>query len=81
MLKHIGRFNEVEHVVKTANRISNFFYNNNRFHAMMREKIGGELIRWNATRFGTVFLFLKSFFDRQDEFKAWMVCPEWKNSE
>jgi len=81
MLKDIGRFNEVEHVVKSAKRISNFFYNNNRFHAMMREKIGGELIRWNATRFGTVFLCLQSFFDRQDEFKAWMVCPEWKNSE
>jgi hypothetical protein len=29
---------------------------------MMREKIGGELVRWNTTRFGTVFIFLLSFF-------------------
>jgi hypothetical protein len=29
--------------------------------AMMREKIGGELIRWNATRFNIVFIFLLSF--------------------
>jgi hypothetical protein len=29
---------------------------------MMREKIGGELVRWNATSFGTVFIFLQSFF-------------------
>uniref|UniRef100_A0A0E0E0N6 Uncharacterized protein n=1 Tax=Oryza meridionalis TaxID=40149 RepID=A0A0E0E0N6_9ORYZ len=33
-------------------------------HAMMREKIGGELIRWNATRFGIVFIFLQSFWDK-----------------
>ena len=78
MLKDIGRFDEVDHVVKSAKRICNFFYNHNRLHAMMRQKIGGELVRWNATRFGTVFLCLQSFFDRQDEFKAWMVSPEWK---
>jgi hypothetical protein len=33
-----------------------------RLHAMMREKIGGELVRWNTTRFGTIFIFLQSFF-------------------
>jgi hypothetical protein len=27
-----------------------------------------------------VFLCLQSFSDRH-EFKAWMVCPDWKNSE
>jgi hypothetical protein len=42
-----------------------FFYC--RLHAMMREKIGGELVRWNATRFGTVFIFLQSFMDRKDK--------------
>ena len=48
---------------------------------MMREKIGGELIRWNATRFGTVFMFLQSFWDRKDKFQAWMISSEWKNSD
>ena len=48
---------------------------------MMREKIGGELIRWNATRFGTVFLFLQSFWDRKDKFQAWMVSDEWNKSD
>lgn len=47
---------------------------------MMREKIGGELIRWNATRFGTVFIFLQSFWDRQDKFMQWMVSDDWKNN-
>jgi hypothetical protein len=29
---------------------------------MMREKIGGELVRWNATRFGTVLFFAEFFW-------------------
>ena len=45
---------------------------------MMREKIGGELIRWNATRFGTIFLLLQSFMDMRDKFEAWMVSSDWK---
>ena len=49
-----------------------------RLHAMMREKIGGELIRWNATRFGTVYLFLQSFWDRKDQFKLWMASKDWE---
>jgi hypothetical protein len=52
-----------------------------RLHAMMREKIGGELIRWNATRFGTVFMFLHSFWDMKDKFQAWMISSEWKDSD
>jgi hypothetical protein len=48
---------------------------------MMKEKIGGELVRWNATRFGTLFLFLQSFWDRQDKFQAWMVSSDWKNND
>jgi len=42
---------------------------------MMSEKIG-ELIWWNATRFGTFFIFLQSFWDRQDKFKQWMVSDD-----
>ncbi|PWZ05197.1 hypothetical protein Zm00014a_027205 [Zea mays] len=39
-------------------------------HAMMKEKIGGELVRWNATRvFGT------------DKFQVWMVSSDWKNND
>ncbi|PWZ34176.1 hypothetical protein Zm00014a_011595 [Zea mays] len=80
MLKDISRFSEVSQVVDDAKRICRFFYNHNRLHAMMREKIGGELIRWNATRFGTVFIFLQSFWDRQDKFMQWMVSDDWKNN-
>jgi hypothetical protein len=81
MLKDITRQFEVEAVVVCAKRICNFLYSHNRLHAMMREKIGGELIRWNATRFGTVFLFLQSFMDKREKFEAWMISSDWKNSD
>ncbi|CAN6244021.1 unnamed protein product [Urochloa humidicola] len=80
MLKDIARFPDVEEVVESAKRICRFLYNHNRLHAMMRERIGGELVRWNATRFGTVFIFLQSFWDRKDKFKQWMTTDEWENS-
>ncbi|CAM0152396.1 unnamed protein product [Urochloa decumbens] len=79
MLKDIIRFPEVEKVVDSAKRICSYLYNHNRLHAMMREKIAGELIRWNATRFGTVFLFLQSFMDKREKFEAWMISSDWKN--
>ncbi|CAN6222289.1 unnamed protein product [Urochloa humidicola] len=81
MLKDIDRFPEVERVVDSAKRICSYLYNHNRLHAMMREKIGGELTRWNATRFGTVFLFLQSFMDKREKFEAWMISSDWKNNE
>jgi hypothetical protein len=81
MLKDITRQFEVEAVVVCAKRICNFLYNHNRLHAMMREKIGGELIRWNATRFGTIFLFLQSFMNKREKFEAWMISSDWKNSD
>jgi hypothetical protein len=42
---------------------------------MMRHAIGGELVRWNATRFGTNYMFLESMFRRKDKFMAWMSSP------
>lgn len=27
------------------------------------------------------FLFLQSFWDRQDKFQAWMVSSDWKNND
>jgi hypothetical protein len=45
MLKDIGKFDDVAYVVDSAKRMCRFFYKHNRLHAMIREKIGGELIR------------------------------------
>ncbi|WVZ53653.1 hypothetical protein U9M48_004562 [Paspalum notatum var. saurae] len=81
MLKDIACFDEVGELLYSAKRMCRFLYKHNRLHAMMKDKIGGELIRWNATRFGTLFLFLQSFLDRQEKFQSWMVFSDWKNNE
>lgn len=81
MLKDIAKFPDVAKVVKSAKKICRFLHSHNRLHEEMRAKVGGELIRPNATRFGTVFIFLQSFFDKKDKFREWMVSALWKNSE
>lgn len=57
-----------------------FFYNHNNLHDSMRKNVGGELIKPNATRFGTVFMFLESYLEKKDKFRKWMVSDDWKNS-
>ncbi|CAM0149332.1 unnamed protein product [Urochloa decumbens] len=78
MLKDIGKFSEIDDVVSAARRIVKFFHSHNRLLDEMKRKIGGQLVRPNATRFGTVFMFLQSFWDRKDKFRQWMVSDEWK---
>ncbi|KAJ1270708.1 hypothetical protein BS78_06G072600 [Paspalum vaginatum] len=60
--------------------IGNWLYNSNNLHSMMREAIGGELVKWNATRFGTNYMFLESMLKKKDQFMGWMVSREYRNS-
>jgi hypothetical protein len=62
-------------MIEGACRICHWLYNHNKLHAMMRQAIGGELMRWNATRFDTNYMFLESMFHRKDNFMAWMSSP------
>ena len=47
----------------------------------MKAAIGGELVKWNATRFGTNYLFLESFLRRKEKFMQWMGSPELQRSK
>jgi hypothetical protein len=47
---------------------------------MMKNAIGGNLVRWNATHFGTNYLFLESFLRRKDCFMQWMATPQIQKS-
>ncbi|XP_044434744.1 uncharacterized protein [Triticum aestivum] len=80
MLKDVAKFREIDVIVKSAKQICRFFYNHNNLHDSMKKNIGGELIKPNATRFGTVFMFLESFHCKKDEFRKWMVSDDWKGS-
>ena len=80
MLKDIGSFPEIDAVISSCKRISRFLYNHSTLHSEMHEAIGGELVRPNATRFGTNFMFLQSFWVEQEKFRVWMTSLKWKNS-
>ncbi|KAE8781822.1 hypothetical protein D1007_44883 [Hordeum vulgare] len=80
MLKDIAKFPEVDVIVKSAKQICRFFHNHNNLHDSMKKNVGGELIKPNATRFGTVFMFLESYHEKKDQFRKWMVSDDWKKS-
>ncbi|CAM0879667.1 unnamed protein product [Alopecurus aequalis] len=80
MLKDIAKFREVDVIVKSAKQICRFFHNHNNLHDSMKRNVGGELIKPNATRFGTVFMFLESYHQKKDQFRKWMVSDDWKQS-
>jgi hypothetical protein len=68
MLKTIGNFLDHESVIDSAKLISRWLYNHDKLHTMMNNAIGGNLVRWNANRFGMNYLFLECFLRRKDRF-------------
>jgi hypothetical protein len=80
MLKIIGDFRDHESVIDSAELILRWLYNYGRLHTMMKMAIGGNLVRWNITRFGMNYLFLESFLRRKDRFMQWMATPELQKS-
>jgi len=80
MLKDIGKWPEHEATIGSAQCISSWLYNSNHLHSMMRDAIGGELVKWNATRFGTNYMFLESIMKKKDQFMSWLVSPQFRNS-
>jgi hypothetical protein len=80
MLKTIDEFPDHEFVIGSAKLIARWLYNHGKLYTMMKTAISGNLVRWNATRFGTNYLFLKSFLRRKDRFMQWMATPQLQNS-
>jgi hypothetical protein len=68
MLKDIARRPEHAGTIKHCKRISNWLHNHGELNIMMRNAIGGELVKWNGTRFGTNYMFLESIYRKRDRF-------------
>ncbi|KAE8775329.1 hypothetical protein D1007_52199 [Hordeum vulgare] len=81
MLKDIAKSPEVDVIAKSAKTIYRFMHKHNNLHDNMKKNIGGELIRPNATSFGTVFMFLDSYHSKKDKFREWMVSKDWKECQ
>jgi hypothetical protein len=75
MLKTISDFSDHESVIDSAKLISRWLYNHGRLHTMMKNVIGGNLVRWSVTHFGTNYIFLENFL-RKDRFMQWMATPQ-----
>ena len=54
--KDIGEWPDHKTCIESAKRICSWLYNSNSLHHMMKKTIGGELVKWNATRFGTNYM-------------------------
>jgi hypothetical protein len=80
VFKTIGEFPDNESIIDSAKLIARWLYNHGKVHMMMKTTIGGKLVRWNATRFGTNYLFLESFLRRKDRFMQWMTTPQLQKS-
>ena len=66
MLKDIGKFPEHDACIASGQQICSWLYNSNNLHSIMREAIDGELVKWNATRFGMNYMFLDSMMKKKD---------------
>jgi hypothetical protein len=76
MLKTVGEFPDHESVIDSAKLIVRWLYNHEKLHTMMKNVIGGNLVRWNATHFGMKYLFIESFLRKKDRFMQWMATPQ-----
>jgi hypothetical protein len=81
MLKDIGQRPEHQGTITTCKRISTWLHNHGQLNAMMKAAIGGELVKWNSTRFGTNYMFLESMYRKRDKFMQWMTSPDFLNSK
>jgi hypothetical protein len=77
MLKDIRKWPHHEAMIRSAQRICSWMYNSSR---LMRQAVRGELVKWNATRFGTNYMFLESFMRNKDKFMVWLMSPEFGRS-
>ena len=80
ILKDIGKWDDHKAMIQSAQYICQWLYNSNSVHSMFKSVTGGELVKWNATRFGTNYMFLESFMKKKDQFMVWMMSTEYRSS-
>ncbi|XP_039811854.1 uncharacterized protein LOC120674800 [Panicum virgatum] len=80
ILKDIGKWDDHKAMIQSAQYICQWLYNSNSVHSMFKSATGGELVKWNATRFGTNYMFLESFMKKKDQFMVWMMSTEYRSS-
>jgi hypothetical protein len=59
-----------------AKKVSSFIYKHGRIQNLMRDKIGGDLVRSGVTRFATSFLTLASMHRHRNDLRNLFVNDE-----
>jgi hypothetical protein len=77
MLEDIGKISEFETCISWARKVTRFIYKHGRILDLMRQKIGGDLVRPAVTRFATSFLTLASMHRHKQGLKNLVVSDEW----
>jgi len=63
-----------------AKKVSRFLYKHGRLLDLMRQKIGGDLVRPAVTRFATSYLTLASMYKHKNGLRNLVVSEEWHNN-
>ncbi|WVZ78409.1 hypothetical protein U9M48_026122, partial [Paspalum notatum var. saurae] len=77
MLEDIAKIPEFSSCINLAKKVSRFIYKHLRVLDLMREKIGGDLVRAAVTRFATSFLTLASMHRHRQGLRSLFVSDEW----
>jgi hypothetical protein len=79
LLEDIGKIKEFSTCINMAKKVTRFMYKHGRVLDLMRDKIGGDLVRPGVTRFATSFLTLASMHRHKNALRSLVVCDEWHN--
>ncbi|CAD6225790.1 unnamed protein product [Miscanthus lutarioriparius] len=78
LLEDIGKINEFNTCINMAKKVCRFMYKHGRILDLMRDKIGGDLVRPAITRFATSFLTLASMHKNKTGLRNLVVSEEWQ---
>lgn len=81
LLEDIGKIKYFNTCINPAKRVCRFLYKHGRLHNLMRQMIGGDLVRPGITRFATSFLTLASMLKHKNGLKSVFISNEWQQSK
>jgi len=80
LLQDIGEIKQFNITINSAKKVSRFLYKHGRLLDLMRQKIGGDLVRPAVTRFATSYLTLASMYKHKNGLRNLVVSEEWHNN-
>ncbi|CAO2173441.1 unnamed protein product, partial [Urochloa humidicola] len=78
MMQDIGQIKDFNTTINMAKKVSRFIYKHGRLLDLMREKLGGDLVRPAVTRFATSYITLASMMQHKNGLKSLFLCDAWQ---